>query len=231
MAFSRAHSGYVWQTPVHCVIAFALRIRRYVPARAWIKNKRKEGQLQNLHLPVDSMPKMRQDRRSPKGKTDSKQADDELFFPAHQFGSVSILAHMILILPHPFKFSSTAPSAPSQTQSPSPSSPAQASSPSTQTQIQTQSQSRPRRPSPFSKEFLRSRLFHRPLEGFSDWLSPASRIYRGLTPQYKVFLQIAAMTLGGCLWAERRVNDYIDLIRKTKRAERLQAQYADRYRE
>ncbi|KAF7586266.1 hypothetical protein BBP40_009179 [Aspergillus hancockii] len=130
---------------------------------------------------------------------------------AFRFGSVSILAHMIMILPHPFKFSPSAtPPAPSQTQSPSSPQP---------------------RPSSFSKEYLRSRLFHRPFEGFSEWLSPASRIYRGLTPQYKVFLQIAAMTLGGCIWAEKRVNDYIDLIRKTKRAEKLEAQRASRYAE
>ncbi|KAE8348109.1 hypothetical protein BDV28DRAFT_153231 [Aspergillus coremiiformis] len=128
---------------------------------------------------------------------------------AFRFGSVSILAHMIMILPHPFKFSPSAtPPAPSPTQ--------------------TQASARSR-PSPFSKASLRSRLFYRPLEGFSEWLSPASRVYRGLTPQYKVFLQVAAMTLGGCIWAERRVNDYIDVIRKTKRAERLEAQRALRY--
>ena len=128
-----------------------------------------------------------------------------------QFGSVSILAHMIMILPHPFKFSPSAtPPAPSQPQA--------------------QSSPRPG-PSLLSKDYLRSRLFYRPLEGFSEWLSPASRIYRGLTPQYKVFLQIAALTLGGCIWAERRVYDYIDLIRKTKRAERLEAQRAARYAE
>ncbi|PLB49484.1 hypothetical protein P170DRAFT_437059 [Aspergillus steynii IBT 23096] len=121
---------------------------------------------------------------------------------AFRFGSVSILAHMIMILPHPFKFS------------PSATPPAPSASPSSH------------RPSPFSKEFLQNRLFHRPLEGFSDWLSPASRVYRGLTPQFKVFLQIAAMTLGGCIWAERRVNDYINLIRKVKRAERVQAERA-----
>ncbi|EAU32361.1 conserved hypothetical protein [Aspergillus terreus NIH2624] len=126
---------------------------------------------------------------------------------AFRFGSVSILAHMILILPHPFKFSP--PAAP----------PAPSSSPT----------SPPHRPSPFSKDALRARFFHRPLEGFSEWLSPTARVYRPLTPQFKVFLQIAAMTLGGCIWAERRVNDYIDLVRKTKRAERVQAQRAARY--
>ncbi|GLI79289.1 hypothetical protein PoHVEF18_007619 [Penicillium ochrochloron] len=118
-----------------------------------------------------------------------------------RFGSVSILAHMIMILPHPFTF--TAPTPPT-----------------------TPSQSQPRpRPSPFSREYLRSRLFYRPIEGFSEWLSPASRVYRGLTPQFKVFLQIAAMTLGGCIWAERRVNEYIEVMRRVKRAERLQAQW------
>lgn len=107
---------------------------------------------------------------------------------------------MILILPHPFTF--TAPTPPAHPSQPRP------------------------RPSPFSRDYLRSRLFHRPLEGFSEWISPTARVYRGLTPQFKVFLQIAAMTLGGCIWAERRVTEYIELMRKIKRAERLQTERA-----
>ncbi|KAJ5613108.1 hypothetical protein N7510_006302 [Penicillium lagena] len=122
-----------------------------------------------------------------------------------RFGSVSILAHMILILPHPFTF--TAPTPPVRPDAPP----------------------RPR-PSPFSPAGLRSRLFYRPLEGFSEWISPTARVYRGLTPQFKVFLQIAAMTLGGCIWAERRVNDYIELVRRIKRAERRQAEMEERSR-
>jgi hypothetical protein len=114
-----------------------------------------------------------------------------------------------MILPHPFTF--TAPTPPATTTT-------------TTTQSQSQSQPRPR-PSPFSREYLRSRLFYKPIEGFSEWISPASRVYRGLTPQFKVFLQIAAMTLGGCIWAERRVNEYIEVMRRVKRAERLQAQW------
>ncbi|KAJ5669238.1 hypothetical protein N7462_010308 [Penicillium macrosclerotiorum] len=116
-----------------------------------------------------------------------------------RFGSVSILAHMIMILPHPFTF--TAPTPP----------------------VTPESQPRPRS-SPFSREYLRSRLFYRPLEGFSEWISPASRVYRGLTPQFKVFLQIAVMTLGGCIWAEKRVTEYMELMRRIKRAERYQAE-------
>jgi hypothetical protein len=73
-------------------------------------------------------------------------------------------------------------------------------------------------------------LFYRPLEGFSEWISPTARVYRGLTPQFKVFLQIAVMTLGGCIWAERRVNDYIELVRRIKRAERRQAEMEERSR-
>ncbi|KAJ5701504.1 hypothetical protein N7488_009052 [Penicillium malachiteum] len=119
-----------------------------------------------------------------------------------RFGSVSILAHMILILPHPFIFSAPTPTPPSPATQPSP------------------------RPSPFSRDYLRSRLFHRPIEGFSEWISPTSRVYRGLTPQFKVFLQIAAMTLGGCIWAERRVTEYIELVRQIKRAERREAERA-----
>jgi hypothetical protein len=108
---------------------------------------------------------------------------------------------MIMILPHPFTFTTPTPA----------------------TTSTPESHPRPR-PSPFSREYLRSRLFYKPLEGFSEWLSPASRVYRGLTPQFKVFLQIAAMTLGGCIWAERRVHEYIEIMRRIKRAERLQAQ-------
>ncbi|KAL3432207.1 hypothetical protein BDV09DRAFT_198012 [Aspergillus tetrazonus] len=129
---------------------------------------------------------------------------------AFRFGSVSILAHMILILPHPFKFSPNASGPP---------------------QHMREHGQRPPGPSPFSKDYIRSRLFYRPLEGFSEWLSPTSKIYRGLTPQFKVFLQIAAMTLGGCIWAEHRVNAYINNIRKVKRAERLQAQREARFQE
>ncbi|BCS17909.1 uncharacterized protein APUU_10737S [Aspergillus puulaauensis] len=128
---------------------------------------------------------------------------------AFRFGSVSILAHMIMILPHPFKFAPSSTAGPPQ-------------------HMQEQAQPRPSR---FSKEFIQSRLFYRPLEGFSEWLSPTARIYRGLTPQFKVFLQIAAMTLGGCVWAEHRVNGYIKTLRKVKRAERLQAQREARYLE
>ncbi|KAL4801681.1 hypothetical protein BDV18DRAFT_71836 [Aspergillus unguis] len=131
---------------------------------------------------------------------------------AFRFGSVSILAHMIMILPHPFKFSSSTSGPPQPMHPP---------------QERTQSQGQRL----FSKENIQSRLFYRPLEGFSEWLSPTARIYRGLTPQFKVFLQIGAMTLGGCIWAEHRVNDYIKLIRKVKRAEKIQAQREERYLE
>lgn len=105
---------------------------------------------------------------------------------------------MILDLPHPFTFSQSAPP--------------------------TNPDSQPRRQSPISKEYVRSRFFYRPLEGLSDFLSPTARIYRGLTPQFKVFLQIAAMTLGGWVWAEKRVMEYNDFLRKTKRVERIRAQ-------
>ncbi|KAL4793511.1 hypothetical protein BDV19DRAFT_366574 [Aspergillus venezuelensis] len=153
---------------------------------------------------------------------------------AFRFGSVSILAHMIMILPHPFKFS---PSANTPSPSPSPASgppaPIQTQEPSpghSQNNTHTQN-TNPRRPSPFSAQSIKSRLFYRPLEGFSEWLSPTARIYRGLTPQFKVYLQVSAMTLGGVVWAERRVNEYINTIRKVKRAERLQAQREQRYLE
>ncbi|KAL1863796.1 hypothetical protein Plec18167_008019 [Paecilomyces lecythidis] len=121
---------------------------------------------------------------------------------ALRFGSLSILAHMILSLPHPFTFAETTPPTPHS--------------------------KGPKRPSPFSASSVKSRLFYRPLEGFSEWLSPTSRVYRGLTPQFKVFLQIAAMTLGGCIWAEKRVTEYLEVMRKLKRAERAEAERSQR---
>ena len=113
---------------------------------------------------------------------------------------------MILFLPHPFTFASNA-RPPSQSQS----------------QPQAQ-QPRPARPAPFSPTSLRTRYLYRPLEGFSSWIAPKARVYQGLTPQFKVFLQIAGMTLGGCVWAERRVAQYTDFMRKVKRVERVQAE-------
>ncbi|BDD61813.1 hypothetical protein MPDQ_006244 [Monascus purpureus] len=118
------------------------------------------------------------------------------FTGALRFGSAGIIGHMILMLPHPFTFPRT--SAPVETGT-------------------------GKRPSFFSREHLKSTFFYRPLEGFSDWISPTSRVYRTLTPQFKVFIQIAIMTLGGCIWAEKRYNEYIKLIRRMKRIERAQA--------
>jgi hypothetical protein len=43
-------------------------------------------------------------------------------------------------------------------------------------------------------------------------------IYRGLTVQFKVFIQISAMTLGGCIFAEKRVGEYNDAVRRRNRA-------------
>ncbi|BCR89013.1 uncharacterized protein ACHE_50211S [Aspergillus chevalieri] len=122
---------------------------------------------------------------------------------AFRYGSISILAHMIMILPHPFTFATNA--GPPQPHQPG-------------------SQPRARKPPPFTKEYFRARFLHRPLEGFSEWISPTARVYQGLTPQFKVFLQIAAMTLGGCVWAERRVAEYIDFMRKVKRVQRVTAE-------
>ncbi|KAF5014057.1 hypothetical protein F66182_15095 [Fusarium sp. NRRL 66182] len=117
---------------------------------------------------------------------------------ALRFGSVSILAHMILSMPHPFKFENAAPpTAPTTT----------GSSPSSR----------------FSATGIRNTLFYRPLTSLSESIGPLSRIYRGLTPQFKIFLQIAAMTLGGTIWAERRVNEYLHALRRLRRAERKAA--------
>jgi hypothetical protein len=119
--------------------------------------------------------------------------DPNLHF--HQFGSLSILAHLILILPHPLTFS---PSAQPPTSSP----PATGSS--------------------HHRLRLRPRLtlLYRPLASISSFLAPTSKIYRSLTPQFKVFLHMSAMTLGGCIWAEKRVGEYLEVVRKERRAER-----------
>ena len=47
-------------------------------------------------------------------------------------------------------------------------------------------------------------------------------MYRAVTPQFKILFQIAFMTLGGCVWAEKRVNEYAELVRRMKRMERRQ---------
>lgn len=49
-------------------------------------------------------------------------------------------------------------------------------------------------------------------------LSRVHPIYRGLTVQFKVFIQLSALTLGGCIFAEKRVSEYNDLIRRRNRA-------------
>jgi hypothetical protein len=43
-------------------------------------------------------------------------------------------------------------------------------------------------------------------------------VYRRVTFQFKVFIQIAAMTLGGCIFAEKEVSDYNDMLRRRRRA-------------
>jgi hypothetical protein len=43
-------------------------------------------------------------------------------------------------------------------------------------------------------------------------------VYRGLTVQFKVFIQISSMTLGGCIFAEKRVSEFNDSVRRRNRA-------------
>jgi hypothetical protein len=43
-------------------------------------------------------------------------------------------------------------------------------------------------------------------------------VYRRVTIQFKVFIQIAALTLGGVIFAEREVSDYNDMLRRRRRA-------------
>lgn len=49
-------------------------------------------------------------------------------------------------------------------------------------------------------------------------LNSLNPIYRGLTVQFKVFIQLSAMTLGGCIFAEKRVSEYNDMVRRRNRA-------------
>lgn len=127
-----------------------------------------------------------------------------------KFGAFSILAHMLLTLPHPLRFG------PEQQHQQKPPQQPPSSAPATATSFPSDSPSASHhRPTPSHSVFHR---LYRPLTSLSESLTPASRIYRGLTPQYKVFLQIAAMTLGGCLWAEARVNDLRTRTRRERRA-------------
>lgn len=50
------------------------------------------------------------------------------------------------------------------------------------------------------------------------FLSRIHPVYRGLTPQFKVYLQLSAGLLGGCIFAEKAVVEYNDSIRKRRRA-------------
>lgn len=43
-------------------------------------------------------------------------------------------------------------------------------------------------------------------------------VYRGLTVQFKIFIQLSAMTLGGCIFAEKRVSEFNDMVRRRNRA-------------
>lgn len=59
-------------------------------------------------------------------------------------------------------------------------------------------------------------------------LNRAHPVYRGLTVQFKVFIQLSAMTLGGCIFAEKRVSEYNDMARRRNRAlERSQRAWSE----
>ena len=49
-------------------------------------------------------------------------------------------------------------------------------------------------------------------------LSRIHPVYRGLTVQFKTFIQLSTMTLGGCIFAEKRVTEYNDYIRRRNRS-------------
>jgi hypothetical protein len=50
------------------------------------------------------------------------------------------------------------------------------------------------------------------------FLSRIHPVYRNLTPQFKVYLQLSSGLLGGCIFAEKYVTDYNDSIRRQRRA-------------
>jgi hypothetical protein len=59
-----------------------------------------------------------------------------------------------------------------------------------------------------------------------------SPIYRNLTLQFKVYLQMSGMTIGGCLEADRRVRDYERSYRhrrKLKRDAEVWRRYEQQY--
>lgn len=45
-------------------------------------------------------------------------------------------------------------------------------------------------------------------------LSLTHPVYRNLTVQFKIFLQLSALTLGGYIWAEKRVSEYNEVQRR-----------------
>jgi hypothetical protein len=59
-------------------------------------------------------------------------------------------------------------------------------------------------------------------------LSRLHPVYRNLTPQFKVYLQLSSGLLGGCIFAEKYVTDYNDSIRRRRRAlERSQRAWSE----
>ncbi|MCJ1393805.1 hypothetical protein MMC18_006681 [Xylographa bjoerkii] len=58
------------------------------------------------------------------------------------------------------------------------------------------------------------------LAGAGWALSP---VYRALTVQFKLFVQMAGMTLGGMVEADRRLREYERVVRRRKKSERDEA--------
>lgn len=63
------------------------------------------------------------------------------------------------------------------------------------------------------------------LGGLGQFMSP---LYRGLTIQFKVFLQMSGMILGGCIEADSRIREYEAKVRIQKRMMRDQVVW-DKY--
>ncbi|KAI5287583.1 hypothetical protein KEM54_005885 [Ascosphaera aggregata] len=136
---------------------------------------------------------------------------------ALRYASLSVLLHLVLSMPHPMILRSRSSSETTviTPEAPSPSHQHAAASPSSSVRVRL-SRAAQQATASTSTTARQTPLLYRPLQGLSSFISPASKIYRGLTPQFKVFIQIGFMSLGGYIWAESRVNQ----LRERRRYER-----------
>ncbi|KZZ89311.1 hypothetical protein AAP_04458 [Ascosphaera apis ARSEF 7405] len=131
---------------------------------------------------------------------------------ALRYASLSVLLHVVLSMPHPMVFR---PDAADKSTAITPEPPKQSS--------------KAAREAAAKLRWKQTPLIYRPLQSFSSFCAPASKVYRGLTPQFKVFIQIGIMSLGGYLWAESRVNELREKRRYQMRLAERRAKEAGGY--